>query len=294
MQKGRFIMIKFLVANKNAYFYSLEKDCVQPFKWTYKNIFIKNICQIMKWALPRFCLNKDLFNADRIVITDSIFSCSLLKSLEKKYDINNIYLYYMNVIDSKNIQFMKYIKKENIYSFDKTDSNKYSIKYLHTPYSGKVKVENCKIEYDTVFLGREKGRSEEIEIIYNMLDTRNLRSKFMVLGSDNDNFKISKLVDYSTYIKLINKSKSILEINLKNQDGCTLRFVESLFLYKKLITNNMAIVEDKYYNPNNVFIIGQDDENSLVDFLNTPFEKVHGIRNIDFQFWLRNFGLEDK
>ena len=285
---------KFVVGNKESYFYLFEDSCVQPFEWNVKTLIVKQVCELFKWAIPRKYLNKNIYGADKIIITDAVFSLSLLLNLKKYYDWDNIYLYYMNVIDEDNIKYINYFNNDNIYTFDKRDSVKYSIKYMHTPYSNKITIKEADIKYDTVFIGREKGRGEEIEQFYRYFCEKGLRPKFMVLDSENSIYKINSYIDYITYINIISKSKSVLEINLPNQTGCTLRYMESLFLGKKLITNNTKIVEDEYYDPNNVFIMGVDSDSDFCEFLNSPNVPVKDLHKVEFNYWLQKFVHEEK
>lgn len=284
----------FIIGRKKEYFYSVESKCVQPYEWNKKMLLVKKICKLFRCAIPERYLNKDIYDADKVIITDGIFSLSLLLSLKKMYNTEKIYLYYMNVIDENNIKYLDYFKKENIYTFDKSDSKKYLIEYMHTPYSNKICKKKSDIKYDTVFLGREKGRHEEIDRLYKYFCDMKLKPKFMVLDSKNSNYKINSYIDYFTYLNFISRSKSILEINMSNQDGCTLRYMESLFLGKKLITNNEKILEDEYYDPNNVFVIGRDSDSRLFEFLNTPSAKIESLYKLEFNYWIEKFGYEDK
>jgi hypothetical protein len=81
----------------------------------------------------------------------------------------------------------------------------------------------------------------------------------------------------------------ILEIMQEGQVGMTLRSLEALVLNKKLITNNINIVNDELYHPNNVYILGYDNKySSIKEFLNAPFTEWDEelIKKHDIHSWL--------
>lgn len=57
------------------------------------------------------------------------------------------------------------------------------------------------------------------------------------------------------------------------QEGYTLRTIESLFLSKKLITNNKNIIKEDFYNPNNIFIL-DNNYNNIKKFLERPYKSI--------------------
>ena len=103
--------------------------------------------------------------------------------------------------------------------------------------------------------------------------------------------------NFLTYENVINKileSVCIVEINKKGQIGLTLRALEALFLKKKLITNNKDIMNYKFYNENNIFIIDFENLtdmtiNEIKNFLKTEYtiieEKI--LKDYTFEHWLQ-------
>ena len=93
------------------------------------------------------------------------------------------------------------------------------------------------------------------------------------------------------YKDVLNKtfeSKCVLELLQEGQTGLTTRSLEALFLGKKLLTNNVAIKERDFYRSENVFILGEDDPDSFVEFLNIPTVPVDdGIKHYyTFDGWI--------
>ena len=200
---------------------------------------------------------------------------------------DNLILYYMNTIDDKNKYLMKYFN--NIYTFDPNDAIKYNIKFKHTPYSNNIELEKSNIKYDTLFLGRAKDRSNEIIELKDKLDNNKLNNKFMVLGLNRSDMLIKEFLSYYDYLKLLTQSRCIIEINKNGQSGCSLRFLESLFFEKKLITNNTHIINDAFYKEENVYIIGKD-KRDIKEFILSPYEKLElNLKELNFSEWINTF-----
>lgn len=279
----------FIVQNKILYFYDVEKKCIQAKPKKIINRIIWNICLKCNIAFPRFILDEDLFNADKVIMTDYAYNLSLLKTLLNNYNSENIILYYMNIITSKNEYMMKLFLKDNIYTFDKNDSNTYDICFMHTPYSDNIMLTKNKLEIDTLFLGRAKSRINEIISLKHLLDSLGLNNRFLVLDTDTKEIKIDLFMPYYNYLELVSKSKCLIELNQKNQNGCSLRFMESLFLHKKLITNNIHVTEDPYYNENNVYILNNDTRD-LKEFINAPYiDDGKCLDDLIFKNWIGKF-----
>lgn len=70
-----------------------------------------------------------------------------------------------------------------------------------------------------------------------------------------------QIIDYDT------RSRAILNMTMENQEGVTMRDMESVAIGVKLIATNRNIVNKDLYHKNNVFILGVDDLNDLPQFL---------------------------
>ena len=142
------------------------------------------------------------------------------------------------------------------------------------------------IRSDIYFIGRDKGRVDQINNIKKIANENRLLCDFNILR-DNDN----KIIPYKEIKNKIKSTKCILEINKDNQIGLTLRALEGLFFEKKLITNNKSIKEIDFYNKNNIFVIGEDNWKDLSDFVNDPYDISVNIYKKEYELerWINNF-----
>jgi len=184
---------------------------------------------------------------------------------------------YKHILDDKNV--------DEFWSYDKNDVEKYNMKYNTQLYSKNVKLPKKKIVTDIFFCGRDKGRMDVLNQLKDEFDKRNIKSKLIMIKKEKE------FIGYEKYLGYIAESKAILDLFSRNQIGLSLRCMEALFFEKKLITNNLDIVNYEFYNPNNIFIIGKDDINNINDFLNSDYKKIDKdiVLYYDFENWLERF-----
>lgn len=212
-----------------------------------------------------------------IIIFDSPIWMKTVSYIREKYSNARIVFWYWNIVKDKEI-LLTIIKNTNaVYSFDDSDAKKYNINH-HAQFYWRSDLARKKAIYDVLFVGKNKGRLGALEKVYIDLTEKNLKPYFYVLKDKrSDKSEVINLrdesLDYTQVLELINLSKVILEINQEDQHGLTLRAMESLFLKKKLITNNERIQSCDFYNQENIRVFG---ENINVDagFINKPFKNV--------------------
>lgn len=172
----------------------------------------------------------------------------------------------------------------DIFTFDEKDSVEYGLKHLNQFVSLPKVLPKCDVLTDVFFVGYPKGREERLTLMQN---------KFRKMGITTDLHIVKNEKDYLSYednIRHTLNAKCVLEITQNSQSGMTLRCLEALFLKKKLITDNTDIINADFYNPNNIFVIGRDSENNILDFINSPFIEVDNKIKEKYKFstWLNS------
>ena len=66
-------------------------------------------------------------------------------------------------------------------------------------------------------------------------------------------------VTYQKYLEYVMRTKCIVEINDPLQVGVTLRYLEALSFRKKLLTNNLNVKKEKFYNSDTMKIIENEN-----------------------------------
>lgn len=300
-----------LTPGKKYYFFNFvhDKDIYieeEPFLTNsnkIKNIIMRVIKKIGLWRLYLLFLKgwKDkLKQSDSCVIFDQAFSPTIVKVIHNFNPLININIYIWNpVLKDKSIikKIDKVKEMVNIYSFDKNDCKKYGFSFSPMIYDFNSKIEKgIKLKYDVIFVGYLKNRSKLLIKLYNYLEKNKVDKFFYVLDNINYTEEVpfelkDRYLDYKTYKKLMLSSKAVLDIVQEGQIGLTIRTMEAICYQKKLITNNKDIMTYDFYNKNNIFVLGVDDIESLIHFINMPFEKIDKeiIEKYNFSDWVKSF-----
>jgi hypothetical protein len=139
------------------------------------------------------------------------------------------------------------------------------------------------LKNDFYFLGAIKNRKNEID------NARCLLNGYKCLFCIPKNSE--EFISYKENLINVEESRCLVEIVQGNQYDITLRPLEALAFKKKLITNNKHIKDYEFYDRENIFIIGEDDEHRLNSFLNSPYKEVdqYVVEKYDINFWVNSF-----
>lgn len=176
-----------------------------------------------------------------------------------------------------------------LWTFDNEDADRYNMQYNNSFYFNEITCTKSFDCYDIVFVGRNKHRNNTLNLYKEKFEELGLKSLFHIVPNRNEkNPNNIRELSYQEYIDVVSSSKAILDIMPPSQVGLTLRPMESLFLEKKLITDNIHIEKEPFYTPDNIFILGKDNILSLHEFLNKPYQKVDStIKDYyDFDQWV--------
>lgn len=194
-------------------------------------------------------------------------------------------------------RFFKYY--DDVYSFDKLDVSQFKLHYLpiywvpsktdeEIKYDvfGLATYSMIKSERNEIFrkvkkIAQDNCLSEYIKLVFpkkvqNRLLYRIKHFIKLVLGrasiplSDFDNGLISTVsINPVEFRKIIQQSRTVLDIQPDYQEGFTARFMWALGLGKKIITTNPNIVSYPFYDSRQFYIYGKSVD--LVSFIKHPF-----------------------
>lgn len=256
-----------------------------------------NMCRKSIWYGSWF---KKLDNYRLIIIFSDIKSVSIFKDIRNQGYQGKLCFYYRDPVARKRYRpgdIHALDADVFLSSFDSDDAEKYNMFLNPQFFFREDKIKAMDIIYDAVLVSSDRGRLPLILSVKNLLDKEDLKSYFFVLKDKGKKYSKSssqagvsfqdKPLDYEDILMLNQQSRAIVEINAKGQAGLTNRAMESLFMGKKLITNNMAIQELDFYHPDNVYILDSDSR-SIREFLMVPYNfDVQEKRNYyEFNAWL--------
>ena len=248
--------------------------------------------------------NKNLNEYTKIIINDAMFNNNILKYISKKNAVASKYVYYTNAVRNSRIKPNNIPKDWREYTFDISDSKEFDIEYSPEYYTEHQENIKYDLKYDVCYVGADKTNVR----LKNLLDIKEVLRKnkvqnffhiFRVLKKYNK-YELQETTNmflkYEDIQRIILESKCILELQMEGQSGCTLRTLASMFLNRKLITNNKDIVNYDFYNPNNIFVIENADDfkdrfNDILKFMRSPYQKLPDMVKNNYKFckWLERF-----
>ena len=178
-----------------------------------------------------------------------------------------------------------------IYSFSKSDCERYHLKYKPCimPNILSFNISKSKPKYDLYFIGQNKKGRKEI--------LNKMKEKYRNIVFRIDLLEPGDFVPYDEFIKRESEAKCILEILQSSQKDETLRPVEAMALRKKLITNNKYLVDIQNTFGNNLLVIDENnlpEEKEVVSFINNSFSNVDYdyVRHHSLPFWFEDIDFK--
>lgn len=249
---------------------------------------IVNLSQLLPEDILFSILQKwhqEIETTETFIFFDSHYSSPVASYIKSRNPKCKIILYFWNKIEESQKHFFDERDIDEFWTFDVQDALDYSLHLNPQFYTKNITLQKRTAKIDVLFLGKEKDRRDYLKNIKAELDILDIPSEVIVAPNDK------MVLSYEKYLKKLETTESILDITVQGQTGLTLRCMESIFLNKKLITNNKEVKKYDFYHPENIFIIGQDSMKDLKQFLlgeSIPIES--GIlEEYDANTWVKRF-----
>lgn len=90
--------------------------------------------------------------------------------------------------------------------------------------------------------------------LHQIISDAGMKPEFVIVENGNQHedlpFTIRhSYVNYADYLDMVSQSKAILDITQQGQNGFSMRVMESIFLNKKLVSTNMALLSANFMIP---------------------------------------------
>lgn len=240
------------------------------------------------------------------VIRGGILSPFIMDKLKQKLPYTKFIMYQWD--SNKQSQYQDIIQYFDIVkTFDKNDAYNFDIGYLPLYYSKEY--ENLKYNksekiYDISFFGAyHSDRLKIIKFVEKFCILNKLEFKYHLYITKMGLFrlfclgiiKVSDMKYFKTYtvgikeiLNVYSHSFSILDIELNIQNGLTMRTFEALGSGLKLITTNKNIINEPFYNEENITILHRNDLNLNLNFFKKSFCNDANIEQYTFKNWFYN------
>ena len=246
---------------------------------------------------------------DTVIIFDGIRSPKLIRFIKRRNPNARIIIYYVNTFteNARNSPNRYRRLTSEFYTFDKAAATTFGIRfkpffYEYEHEAMQALAKKLPVTCDALFFGSDKGRLSKLLKIKNYLDRAGLTTKISVYadkkrhyGTEEKKYLFSGWASYSVVAEETAKTRAVIDITQSGQTGITLRPLESIFMHKKLITDNADIINYDFYTPNNVFLLGRDDIAALPEFITTPYVPIDEavLNNYRQETWLEGFFYDE-
>lgn len=242
---------------------------------------------------------RDIKDVDEVIVFDTGNAKEIVKFVNKKYPKKRVILWYWNSVKDSVLPYDFKNLNVELWTFDPADAKKYGLK-LNTQFyiEENLKVDSIQTKpaEDVFYVGADKDRAKylaEMEPYFKKFGVTYNYNLVQYRGSNNKyNIEYKSLLTYKEVIEHSAASKAIIDLVAEWQTGITLRPLEALVLKKKLITNMKLIVNEPFYNKNNVFVLGIDDLDDICDFIYKPYDLCNHdtfVNYYSFESWLGRF-----
>lgn len=287
---------------------SHTKETEVDIKWAFKGSKSKIFTYIrMMWFKYNFPMKKIWLNnalsdlGDVMIVFDSCVNEYILAWLKKMYSDKRFIFYYWNSINHTSFPVEKVRELGyEVWRFDPADASKYQYRlnpqfFCHNWYNSLDPADVP--EVDIGFVGRDKnGRMQLVQKVLSELNKiDNCTSSIYITAPKwylyffNRNYK--RILNFEDMIRKEMRARILLDVANSERCGYTLRVYDALCNGRKLITNNINIIDEDFYDKRNSFVYGLDSPEDFETFVNTDFsrEKEDKLENSNMSNWLARF-----
>lgn len=253
-----------------------------PFKKFWTKLYV--------WYLGR-CVSSIASSEDKICFlllsggkNNILLKYGLAEKLREKYCKSKI-VFFINDLVSKTKKPIGLIKgkADLVISFDPGDAEKYQLLNHIIPYSD-FQFGTSEIEFDITFVGAAKDRLQELLSIHKYLISQGINSHFHIINVpeqeqvDIEGVVYSGFITYEENLKILSKSRCIIEIVQKEGIGNTIRVGEAIIMGKRILTNNPFIRTNGVYDSSNMSVFTSCEDIDL-EFIKNRNEVRYSLKN---------------
>ena len=139
--------------------------------------------------------------------------------------------------------------------------------------------------YDITFVGAAKDRLKELLNIHKSLVSKGINSHFHIINvpqeqqEDIDGVVYSGFISYEENLRILSKSRCIIEIVQKGATGNTIRVGEAIIMHKKILTNNPHILTNGVYDSSNMKVFSSSEDIDI-EFIKNKKEVFYSVREL--------------
>lgn len=202
-----------------------------------------------------------------------IFQNGYIEYLRKEYPGCKCVLFLCDINCARTFDIEEEKKRfDHVMVFERNFAKEHNIEYYPLVYSDyRHEINPDEKEIDVLFVGWAKGRYKYLKQIYDKLTSAGINCQFYLTKLDEEvpaesGIHVMDWMYYPQYKELLKKAKCLLDIIPPNTDCSTLRVNEAMSHKCKILTNNTRIVNEEFYDPQNISVY-ENPDNIDVNFL---------------------------
>lgn len=291
------------------YFFGELDNVYAPLKSMVKSpvYYVYRILNTLLPSLSSFYFGewkKYIKNTDLVVIFDYGYQKGMEKYIKKVNPKCKVCLFCWNKVDRAHSVHSLFSDKSEIYSSDKNDCSTLSFKYKDIfavrDYYKKFDANVSSSSKKAIFVGTSKGRLPELSALGSMLQSFGIIPDIRVYGTDTEScpntVSLHSPIAYDEYIREASASDILIDVVQSGQTGFTLRVLEAVYLSKKLISNNPALLDTDIYKTGNLLFLedmtdSSENREKIKDFLSKPLNDYPEFlrEKYDHSHWINTF-----
>lgn len=248
--------------NKLSNAYHVTNYSIKPL-----NPYVNSLNRVFGYPISKLLIKRQLkkfnYDVDDVIFVKDTNGLGYIESIQN--------LNFKKVLIIRNIVERNFIEKyssifDGVYTFDKKQGELFKIKYVEQICPENILINDISevsLHKNCYFIGKDKHRISKIEKISKLLSYFDIRPEFFVVPDDSSvrpsEHYVNNSISYNENLRKVSKCDYILEITQENQTGLTLRVLESLQYKKKLISNNMDLTNEWFYDKSRIFIVEDFD-----------------------------------
>lgn len=190
---------------------------------------------------------------------------------------------------------LKFFDKFFVFDPDDVDEQKNIFFLTNFFFTFEEKKNPTRIENDVFYIGTYvEERFKALKKISEVLSLKKISQKILLFSwdkreKDGEIVFTNAFLTYDENINWVKSSKALLDLKLKEHNGLSFRFFEALKYEKKIITDNPYVKNYDFYRKENIFIIGEDSEDRLKNFVKDPYTKIptETKNKYSFESWFK-------
>ncbi len=226
------------------------------------------------------------------------YDSHFINKLRKRYNKLKIVYYFLNSTVQLSDKRINYINTtfDIVVSYDRADCKKYDWYYYCGIYCADNTPDEIKNEEltDVFFVGRDKGRLEDIHKAYKLFVISGLKCDFYVIDVPKEKQTVegihyNEFLPYNETLKKVRRTRILYEIVQKEQTGCTFRTYEAILYHKILVSNNIQLQSMRIYDSQNMILYKNITDIDVNALLQCTYVEMNTSQNILSPYFFLDF-----